>query len=218
MTDFSTFCNELLGTDADTAVEAFTNWFNSRFTEDEGCIVTDLQTVIDEFRETDWDSPFVQNGARQWMYQQCAEFGWFQTTNSAYQPFGDRVTVELHAEICRKVFGEWATEETILQAAERTNNRFAALTPNTRRIHFTSGSEDPWRAVTIRKDLGGRSTADVIPGVLSGSEMKAISENDSEELRAAKRRIKTVLKDYILRPSGGGNPGGGPGWPESKHL
>ncbi|KAL9696790.1 hypothetical protein quinque_016369 [Culex quinquefasciatus] len=201
LTDFSEVCTDLTEVDMPTAVDSFANWFNTKFAEDIGCVVSDLDFAIEAFSETDWNSAFVQLGARQALYQECTEFGWFLTTDSDNQPFGSRVNLELYSETCRRVFGEWITYESIYYATQRANNRFGALSPRINFIHFTHGAEDPWRMVSIRNDLNTEALLDVIPNELAGSDLGAISEDDSRELQEVKRRVKALMS-YYLFPAG----------------
>jgi hypothetical protein len=42
---------------------------------------------------------------RSWTYQTCTEFGYFQTTDSSSQPFGDLVPISYYTQFCSDVFG-----------------------------------------------------------------------------------------------------------------
>lgn len=60
---------------------------------------------MDYFKETNWSSPAANNG-RQWLYQTCSAFGWYQTSNSKNQPFGSNFPAELWLNYCQDIFGE----------------------------------------------------------------------------------------------------------------
>ncbi|KAL1401716.1 hypothetical protein pipiens_006412 [Culex pipiens pipiens] len=77
----------------------------------------------------------------------------------------------------------------------------SAEPPRINFIHFTHGAEDPWRMVSIRNDLNTEALLDVIPNELAGSDLGAISEDDSEELQEVKRRLKALMS-YYLFPAG----------------
>ncbi|XP_001659434.2 putative serine protease K12H4.7 [Aedes aegypti] len=201
LNDFADVCQDITDDDFPTALDAFANWFNTKFAEDIGCVVTDVDTMVEAFSQPAWDDAFTMMGARQALYQMCNEFGWFFTTDSDFQPFGSRVYLELYSETCRMVFGDWISYESIYYATQRANNRFGGNDPRITEVHFTNGAEDPWRMISITSDRNALALADVIPRELSSSDLPAISENDSEELQEVKRRVKALMSTYLYPAS-----------------
>ncbi|XP_053690996.1 thymus-specific serine protease-like [Sabethes cyaneus] len=198
LADFDEVCDDLTGADVDTAVDAFANWFNTKWAVDIGCVVSDPAQAVEIFQETDWESDFNQMGARQWMYQECTEFGWFFTTDSAFQPFGDRVTIDFYIEMCRQIFGDWITEESIQRGINRANNRFGGANPGSSLTHFTNGDADPWRMISITRNITSDAQADVISNQLGGSDLPALSPDDPSNVQEVKRRLKTTLASYLF--------------------
>ena len=45
--------------------------------------------MLDDLVQTEWDKA-VQVGGRQWIYQTCSEFGWYQTSDQPKHPYGSR--------------------------------------------------------------------------------------------------------------------------------
>lgn len=43
--------------------------------------------------------------ARQWVYQTCTEFGYYQTLSSPNQPFGQDVPLSFSILFCEEVYG-----------------------------------------------------------------------------------------------------------------
>lgn len=73
-------------------------------TFDKNC--TDFQyskSVTDMQNET-WDSPSA-SGGRQWTYQTCSEFGFFQSSDLENQPFGKEFPIEFSIRQCSDVYG-----------------------------------------------------------------------------------------------------------------
>ncbi|XP_053690995.1 putative serine protease K12H4.7 [Sabethes cyaneus] len=198
VTEFAEVCQDITGGSADNALDAFAEWFNTKFAVDVGCVVVDLDDAVEVFSQTGWDTPFNQLGIRQRMYQACTEFGWFFTTDSDHQPFGSRVQLEIYTETCSRIFGDWLSFESIYYGYRRANNRYGADNPAITQVHLTNGAADPWRRASITHDLNAYALADVIPGVLGGADLPAISENDSEELQVVKRRIKALMSSYLF--------------------
>ncbi|XP_053659961.1 thymus-specific serine protease-like [Anopheles marshallii] len=199
VTEFRTVCEDITGGSFATSLDAFAAWFNTRFVEYDGCIIVSFDQFVESLQETSAVAEISLAGERQFLYQQCTEYGWFFTTDSDLQPFGERVQMELYYEMCRRVFGEWITPELMYRSTERTNERFGGSTPNVMQVHFTNGAFDPWRYTSIVSDLNAYALADVIPGELAGSDLGAISEeDDSEQLIAVKRRLKELVESYLF--------------------
>lgn len=57
---------------------------------DERCLDASYNRMIDGLRDTSWSSPESVVGGRQWTYQTCVEFGFFQSSDDTQQPFGNR--------------------------------------------------------------------------------------------------------------------------------
>lgn len=71
-----------------------------------GCIPINYDMVVEFESGFELDSPNVVLGARQWGYLACVEIGWFHTSDSRFQPFGDRFGMELFHQFCMDVFGD----------------------------------------------------------------------------------------------------------------
>ncbi|XP_055545768.1 thymus-specific serine protease-like [Wyeomyia smithii] len=198
VTGFAQVCQDITGTDAETAVDAFASWFNTVYPEDSVCAGTDIAEVIEWLKETDWDFQYNAYGLRQALYQECTEFGFFVTTDSPSQPFGDRVTLDFYIDTCREVFGEWITEESIQRGIDRANNRFGGDNPGSSFTHFTNGDADPWRMISITRNLTLDARADVIRNQLGNSDLPAMSPDDPADLQEVKQRLKLKLASYLF--------------------
>ena len=52
------------------------------------CLDAGYMSTINQLKNTSWTAPSSEGG-RQWTYQTCVEFGFFQSSSDAQQPFGD---------------------------------------------------------------------------------------------------------------------------------
>lgn len=52
------------------------------------CLDAGYMSMINQLRNTSWTAPSSEGG-RQWTYQTCVEFGFFQSSNDGRQPFGN---------------------------------------------------------------------------------------------------------------------------------
>lgn len=93
--DIEGACDVVLG--AENGISGVGQWIRDQFS---GCVETGYSNFIDYYRNTDWNHGGNLNSYRQWIYQTCAEYGWFQTSSSVNQPFGSSFPVELFIELC----------------------------------------------------------------------------------------------------------------------
>jgi hypothetical protein len=61
--------------------------------EKEKCLDASYDSFIKQMQSVNWNESAAEGG-RQWTYQTCIEFGFFQSTDSNAQPFGKTVPVE----------------------------------------------------------------------------------------------------------------------------
>lgn len=139
---------------------------------------------------------------REWIYQTCTEFGWFQTSGSEYHPFGSSFPVELSYDLCTDVYGEHFDRESILGDIARKNVQLGGLNANVRNVYFTHGVVDPWRAMGVQEDLNEYSPANVVPGDAShcadlATPLDTPLETDSDEMRRSRLRMRTLVREWL---------------------
>lgn len=72
------------------------------------CLDYKYDKMIQEMRNTSWDSK-VAEGMRQWTYQTCTEFGFYQTSDKKENVFGSRFDAKFFIKQCLDVYSErWA--------------------------------------------------------------------------------------------------------------
>lgn len=141
---------------------AFSDWFTAEH-RSPGCFGWSFQELVDFISESEWSDLGVISGVRQFQYLACTEYGWFATTDSDNQPFGTRITANYFVELCRQVFGDWMTEESIRENSERTNWSFGGRQPEISNTFFTNGGMDPNRAINVQVDIGSSVEARTLP-------------------------------------------------------
>ena len=88
----------------------------------------------------------AEKNARQWLWQQCSEFGWFQTF-PAEQPAETgmrlkRVDRKYFSTLCTRAFGLRPLEPDV----QSVQKNYAGAELNTSHIFFTFGRDDPWQS------------------------------------------------------------------------
>jgi len=97
---------------------------------------------------------------RQWIFQTCNEYGWYQTSGSSAQPFGTKFPVTYYTTMCADLYGSEYSNEFISNQVSITNQFFGGLFPNVENVYLTHGQLDPWRAMGIQDE----TQATIIPG------------------------------------------------------
>uniref|UniRef100_A0A182JHD7 Uncharacterized protein n=1 Tax=Anopheles atroparvus TaxID=41427 RepID=A0A182JHD7_ANOAO len=190
-------CQELED-ERDSSLHALIDWF-AREHQYEQCVDMNFDSYMAKYLETDFNAQALQAGHRQRLYLQCTEEGFFPTTESEEQPFGNLIDRSFFATVCQRAFGEWLTEDVIERQLRSTNTRFGGLNPAIERGHFTNGGVDPYRVGSLLEDLNEKTPATLIPGTFESPDLDSIDyEYDSEELIAAKERTRTLIDFWIF--------------------
>lgn len=104
------FCNDLTNTTASnlTEIQQFAKWLTNYFPDFDNTdfCMDNYNATVTFYRNTSWSSIASLSSGRQWFYQTCTEYGWYQTSGSEIQPFGSSFPVDLYLQLCRDIFGE----------------------------------------------------------------------------------------------------------------
>lgn len=192
------FCKALVGTggDVNAATTAYGN-FAQRVYAMFG--VTAFEFSFESAENTDPDAYLSGFGYRQWMYQSCTEFGFFQNAyhDPAYSVRSARINPEYHRNLCKRLFG---IDQPVNTAA--TNARYYAKIQSTAsNILLTNGSEDPWSLLGINPELGNNTnpalTAILIQGTAHCADLHGQLVTDSPALHAAKQKFLDLAAEWV---------------------
>lgn len=96
-------CNRLVNSKEKDDVVALAYWLYSEGDSPTLCRDTSYNSMIEHYKKTEFHS---SEAGRQWLYQICSEFGWFQSASSEKTLFGSVFPVDLNLQLCRDVFGK----------------------------------------------------------------------------------------------------------------
>lgn len=134
--------------------------------------------------------------ARQWTYQTCTEFGYFQTTNSKKTSiFSDKIQLDFYTEQCSQVFGISTSE--IATAINKTNKFYGGRNVTGTNIVFPNGSIDPWHALSIITNLGPTVEAVYINGTAHCANMYPPRPSDPAGLTEARATISALIGKWV---------------------
>ena len=124
------------------------------------CLDINYTRMINEYRNTSWSSAEAAGG-RQWTYQTCVEFGFFQSSNDSQQPFGNNfptsyekrsddfilsnfvVCYRYFVQKCADIYGPNFDQARVEKGVNFTNQYYGAKNFQGSRVVFVNGAIDP---------------------------------------------------------------------------
>ncbi|XP_060847785.1 putative serine protease K12H4.7 [Rhopalosiphum padi] len=152
--------------------------------------------LIDFYRNTSWNSS-AAGGGRQWTYQTCTEFGFYQTSSQDNHVFGHNFPIDFFINLCMDIFGKSYNAELLSDAVGRTNTMFGDLNIIESRVLFIHGSVDPWHALGITHARTKNNVAIFINGTAHCANMYPPASSDLPELTQARTTIRAYLKEWL---------------------
>ncbi|CAK1588672.1 unnamed protein product [Parnassius mnemosyne] len=160
------------------------------------CMDYSYNNMINDLRNITWGS----EGARQWMYQTCTEFGFYQTSSGEVEVFGDHFSLDFFIQQCQDVFGTKFNENFVDSMADWTNSYYGGLGISVSRVVFVHGSVDPWHALGLTTTEDNDAPAIFIHGTAHCANMYPASENDPAELTEARLEIQQYIGTWLGQP------------------
>lgn len=152
--------------------------------------------TIDVLMERTFDG---HSSSRQWFYQTCNEFGYFQTSASPHSPFTALASLSLERvgrDICERVFNITVSPDVV-----STNINYGGLDIGGSDITFPSGNVDPWHVLAVQNTTSlahaQRAKRVFIHGTAHCADMYAPKANDSSAMQWAHREISTSIASYL---------------------
>jgi len=137
---------------------------------------------------------------RQWTYQTCTEFGYFQTTDGGddAQPFGNLVPVQYWIDYCTDVYGKDFKPAT---KVDQTNQHYGGrylptTTPNN--IVFVNGNIDPWHTLSIYEPIPNSPIQTVfVQGTAHCADVSLTGARAPPQLAKAQQQISNIIGQWI---------------------
>lgn len=101
--DIENVCEWLTDTSVPDPVDALGRWVSSR--NEPFCYDISHANFIDWYASPSWQDFSTTSGVRQWFWQTCNEFGWYQTSSGQEHVFGTKFPVDWYIQLCRDLFG-----------------------------------------------------------------------------------------------------------------
>jgi len=205
--------------DSLSPIEALNKMAGNYFPQ--ACVPSSWKDLVDELSEIEFDG---SSAGRQWIYQSCNEFGYFQTTEGSDHPFISLkgCTLEVAGKkMCEDVFqikdydgpmrGGGQTEDGTYNYA--SDEHYGARVIQGANITMPNGSCDPWHSLGVvdseakfydDSQITGELVDPVfIDGTAHCRDMYApeifsqYGFNDTQAVKDAHKRIKANVYQYI---------------------
>lgn len=163
---------------------------------EEKCLDHTYKSMVSELQEVSWDSTGAAGG-RQWTYQTCTEFGWYQSSDSPKLNLGKLIPVRFFEYMCTDIFGPKFDINLINKGVEDTNTYYGGLDIEVTNTVFVHGTTDPWHRMGITKTNKSGMEAILIPGTAHCANMYPPSPRDPPALVAARKRIGELISEWV---------------------
>ncbi|XP_062136950.1 thymus-specific serine protease-like [Drosophila sulfurigaster albostrigata] len=161
------------------------------------CLDYKYDKMISDTKNVSWDSENAIEGTRQWHYQTCTEFGFYQTSANKLDLFSVRFDVDFFIRQCMDVFSNRMDSNYLDQVVGRTNKYYGALKPETTQVLYVHGSIDPWRALGLYVSANPLTPTIYIEDTSHCADMYEPSRRDPPQLKEARKRILNYLTTLL---------------------
>eukprot|EP00051_Salpingoeca_urceolata_P033431 m.20685 g.20685 ORF g.20685 m.20685 type:complete len:491 (-) comp6230_c0_seq1:49-1521(-) len=154
------------------------------------CFDVSYDNMIAELKNASLDGP-ASEGGRQWTYQTCTEFGYYQTSDSKQQVFGTGFPIDFFVQQCVDIYGLPGPN------TQWTNENYGGLVERGTDILFVNGDIDPWHALSVLQYLSPTVTSIYIHGTAHCANMYPPSPKDLPGLTAARVKIQETISVWL---------------------
>mmetsp|Transcript_17553 Transcript_17553/g.22773 ORF Transcript_17553/g.22773 Transcript_17553/m.22773 type:complete len:572 (-) Transcript_17553:64-1779(-) len=167
----------------------------------ETCLEVSWTDMLKEMTNITFDG---QKAGRQWTYQTCNEFGYFQTATSPHQPFNafsPYLDINSFIFLCGEAF-----DLKLPPGIEWTNFYYGGTDIDEENILFVNGNIDPWHALGLYSEDQNEDTDILyIDGTAHCADMHASASGDPENLIKARKEISEKVNIWVNSESSSNN-------------
>uniref|UniRef100_A0A1L8DPD6 Putative thymus-specific serine protease n=1 Tax=Nyssomyia neivai TaxID=330878 RepID=A0A1L8DPD6_9DIPT len=175
----------------ETDIAGFAEYTRQRYG---GTWSAEYESMINYYAYTGWRTGIY----RQWLFQTCNEYGWYQTSGSPNQPFGSSFPIEFYYQWCTDIFDESFYDYSINYNIYVTNLNNNGMHPVITNVYSTHGQLDPWRPMGVQQNVNSFAPVAVIPGASHCMDLYSISADDSPEMLASKQRTTALVRQWLM--------------------
>lgn len=189
-----TICDVLTNETLGTPIQRYAALSKQLNLQNSECLDYSYSEMVKELQSTKYDT--TEDG-RQWIYQTCTEFGFYQTSEKPSSLFGPTFNLKYFEDLCTDVYGPNFNKKSLDSLIYRTNVLYGALNIKVSRVVFVHGSIDPWHALGIIKSSDPNAPAIYIKGTAHCANMYPPSSRDLPQLVDARVKISGLIGDWL---------------------
>ncbi|KAI8115628.1 putative serine protease F56F10.1 [Lucilia cuprina] len=162
----------------------------------EKCLDYKYDKMIKDMQNVAWESE-VAKGMRQWTWQTCNEFGFYQTSENSSSTFGNRFNVDFFIKQCMDIYADSMDAKYLNSVVEETNKYYGGLKPSTTNVLYVHGSIDPWHALGLVNAKNPKTPTIFIEGTAHCANMYEPIKSDPPQLVEARHKIIKFLAKLL---------------------
>lgn len=109
--DIEGACETIMNPLIENDMDALGAWVRSR--SDPWCYSINHDDFINWYLDPAWGSVATESSTRQWFFQTCNEFGWYQTSSGDDHGFGSSFPVDWYIQMCKDLFENQSVAERV---------------------------------------------------------------------------------------------------------
>lgn len=140
-------------------------------------------------------------GMRQWYYQSCTEYGYWQNANPGFSMRSKLFNQQAQDELCQRLFGLPGAS-----SVEGTNDKYYRPLVSQAQSHIlmTNGTRDPWKYLSVLDSQTFHPQSQIDIELIDGAlHCEDISMGGSPAVRDAKIKFQNLLKTWLQNIIGG---------------
>ncbi|KAM4628161.1 thymus-specific serine protease [Polymixia lowei] len=167
-----------------------------RFRIAEPCLDVSLEQTLKDLMNTSLESALKSE--RQWFYQTCTEFGYYQTCEVASCPFSRMLTLQAQTKLCSMLFH--ISQQSLPAHIAFTNSYYGEDHPRTHRVLYVNGGIDPWHGLSVvhnKTEDWDKDQAIFIEDTAHCADMGVNKATDRHTLKEARREIEMHVAKWL---------------------
>jgi len=162
----------------------------------ESCMYNSYQGWIDYARQTSLDEDSA--GDRAWVWQTCTEFGYYQSTDTPTNFYGQVINVDYYVRQCAEIYGANYNNASVYAAVDRINAMYGGRDNfSATNVMLPNGNVDPWHALGILSSPRPSVTAVLINGTAHCADMYPPASDDLPGLTDARTTIEAQVSAFL---------------------
>lgn len=139
-------------------------------------------------------------GMRQWYYQSCTEYGYWQNANPdrSQSTRSSLINLDYHRQVCQRLFG---INEPVNTTVFNDTFYYPLKDELVSNIYFTNGEQDPWSLLSLAEKNGNTVNPHLTYYLISGAahcdDLHIPATTDSESLRDARKTMESLIGIWL---------------------